>query len=162
MGEHPVRESELMPEHLVQDVLKNLTDITKRTKENEEFKDAIAGQLKNIGYDYFPEDEGKLCSEHVIKILKVAINNTMRTTDLNENIDGHNDDDDESDITDEPLGKKLADLLEINDGKCVEDYFNKGCFALMFYILPNPPFHSFHHPTNPSSFNPPSLPWVIK
>ena len=135
MGEHPVRECEPMSEHLVQDVLKNLTHITRRTKENEEFKDAIAGQLKNIGYDYFPEDEGNLFPEHVIKILRVAINNTMRTTDLNENIDGRNDDDDnQSDITDEPLRKKLADLLEINDGKCVEDYFNKGCFALMFYI----------------------------
>lgn len=141
MDEQPEQEYDTVPEDLVQDMLKNLADITRQTHENEVFKHAIVGQLKNIGYEYFPENEGKPCAEHVVKILKVAINNTMTSEpDLKQDTDEHNDedDDDESDKTNETLGKKLAGLLEINDGKCVEDYFSKGCFALRFYIMPLP------------------------
>ena len=138
MDEHPGQECQPVPEHLVQDMLKNLADFTKQTYKNEEFKHAIVEQLKNIGYEYFSQNEGKPCPEHVIKILKVAINNTMTNEiNLKQDTDGHNvdDDDEESDKTDETLGKKLAGVLEINDGKCVEDYFSKGSFALMFYIV---------------------------
>ena len=139
MDEQTEQRNESIPEDLVQNMLKNVADITKQTQENEAYKHEIAGQLRNIGYDYFPEEE--INPEHVIKILKVAINNTMTTKlDLEqEEADDHDDnddddnDDDESDKIVETLGKKLEGLLEMNDGKCLDDYFSKGCYALMFW-----------------------------
>lgn len=117
-----VREGESIKEDFVQGILKTLEDITKQTRKNKNFKNEIAEQLKNIGYNYFSDSEKEIEPEHVIKTLKLAINNTMSTKlDFEEK---EVDDDDESDKIDE--GKKIEKLLEINDGKSLDDYFNKG------------------------------------
>ena len=130
MDEQPEQGSESIPGDLVQNILKNLADITKQTQENENFKKEIAGQLSNIGYEYFPENE-EINPGHVIKILKVAINNTMTIKLDPEQAEADDKDDDESDKIDETLGKKLEGLLEINDGKCLDDYFSKGCACVI-------------------------------
>jgi hypothetical protein len=127
MDEQGEQESESVPEDLVQDVLKRLADITKQTQENTNFKNEIARQLKNMGYDFFAENEDGTDPEHVIKILKVAINNTMTIRlQCAEQTEADDNDDEESEKTDETLGKKLERILEINDGKCLDDYFSKG------------------------------------
>ena len=128
MDEQPKEKQESMPKDLVHNILKNVADLTRQTQRNTNFKNDIVKQLKNIGFDFFPENENEIDHEHVIRILKVAINNTIACNlDLErKDINDGDDEDDESDKVDESNGKQLERLLEINDGKCLDDYFSKG------------------------------------
>ena len=126
MNEQPEQESDPIPKDLVQNILKSLADITKQTQGNTNFKNEIAKQLKNIGYNFFAENEDEADPKHVIKILKVAINNTMTNKRHIEPTEPDENDDDDSEKTDARLGKRLEGLLEIDDGKCLDDYFSKG------------------------------------
>ena len=119
---------ESMKEDLVLNTLKQLQDIIKQTQENKEFKNEIARQLIENGYNYFSENVDEIDPSHVIKILQVTINNTMTTKlDLTQQAELDDKDDDDADKINETLGKKLENILEINDGKSLQDYLSKGC-----------------------------------
>ena len=128
MDEKPEEEQQSMPKDLIHNILKNVADLTRQTQRNTNFKNDIVKQLKNIGFEFFPENENEIDHEHVIRILKVAINNTIACSldlERKDTNDG-DDEDDESYKVHESNGKQLERLLEINDSKCLDDYFSKG------------------------------------
>ena len=131
MDEEPEQRSQPVQEDLIQSILRNLSDITKQTREDETFKAEIAKQLENIGYDHFDENEDERNPEHVLKILQVAMRNTMSSKLELKQEEADDDDEEEADKNDGTLGKKLEKLFEINDGKCLDDYFTKGWEATL-------------------------------
>ncbi|XP_028409655.1 uncharacterized protein LOC114532367 [Dendronephthya gigantea] len=132
MDEKSEQGEEMMKEDLVLNILKQLQDIIKRTHENKEFKNEIAGQLIKNGYDYFSANVDEINPSHVIKILQVAIDNTMTTKlDLTQQAELDDEDEDDAEKMEETLEKKLGNILEINDGKCLQDYWSKGWKAML-------------------------------
>lgn len=125
MDDEPEKE---LDEHLIANVLTQLAEITHQIQAEDIFKNEIARQLRNHGYDDCfgeeQEQENDIDADHVVKVLAIAITNTMkRKVDIAST--DKDADEDESDNTD-AYEEKLETLLDINEGKSMDDYLTKG------------------------------------
>ena len=108
---------------LIKDVLAMLREILNQIYTEDGFKKEIAKQLEDNGYGFFDEkQEDNIDADHVIKVLALSINNAM--TRKMEIVPSSSSDDD-PDNTD-AIREKLDKLLDVNDGKSMDDYLAKG------------------------------------